>query len=111
MTYCLLGKVNWNNEFGSNLLCGCPKRLGVIDNDNHECVLMTDKVQKQKYLSAKAYFNALIAKGEDELLAKENMNKWAAVSNDGINGKPFCCFSFTIIITQLNLHCFKILYL
>ena len=25
MLYCLLGKVNWNNEFRSNILCGCPK--------------------------------------------------------------------------------------
>ena len=75
MMYCLLGKVNLNNGFGSNLLCGCPKRLGVIENKKHECVLMSDKVQKQKYWSAKAHFNALIAAGEDEVLARENTNK------------------------------------
>ena len=49
--------------------------------------------------------------GEDELLAKENTNKWAAASNDGINSKSFCCFSFTILIQQLKFHCFKIVYL
>ena len=37
MTYCLLGKVNWNNEFGSNLLCGCPKRLGLTCWSSNQC--------------------------------------------------------------------------
>ena len=44
LLYCLLGKVNWNNQYGSNLLCGCNKREGVVDNNKHKkCVLMTDK--------------------------------------------------------------------
>ena len=42
MIYCLVGKVNWNNQFGSNLLCGCDKRKGVTNNNDHECKLVND---------------------------------------------------------------------
>ena len=96
MLYCLLGKDNWNNEFGSNLLCGCPKRLSVIDNENHKCVMMSDKLHKQKYWCAKAYYKELLDAGEDVQLAKDNTNKWAAVSNDGINDKPLYLYSFLL---------------
>ena len=111
MTYCLVGKVNWNNKHDSNLLCGCPKRVGVIDNENHECIMMTDEEQRKYYLLAKAHYNALIEKGEDEVLAKENTNKWAAENNGGINGKALYCFSFTILIKPLICKHFEIVHL
>ena len=32
------------------------------------------------------YYDKLAAAGEEEQLAKDSTNKWAAVSNQGING-------------------------
>ena len=104
MLYCLLGKVNWNNQYGSNLLCGCNKREGVVDNNNHKCVLMTDKKHKQLYFKAVAFYKNLIKKGEEVDLARDNTNKWAATKNQGINGKYFLCwcsYSFYLIIVVL----------
>ena len=89
MLYCLVGKVNWNNQFGSNLLCGCNKRQGVVNNNNHKCVLMTDKEHRILYSRAGAYYQQLINKGEEVNLARDNTNKWAATDNQGINGKYF----------------------
>mgnify|MGYP005725946229 CR=1 FL=1 len=33
--YYLVGNVNWNNQYGSNLLCGCNKQEGVVNNNDH----------------------------------------------------------------------------
>ena len=110
MLYCLLGKVNWNNQYGSNLLCGCNKREGVVDNNNHKCVLMTDKKHKQLYFKAVAFYKNLIKKGEEVDLARDNTNKWAATKNQGINGKYFLCWCsysfYLIIIVLLNSYSF-----
>ena len=43
MLYCLVGKVNWNNQYRSNLLCLCNKQEGVVDNNGNKCVLMMDE--------------------------------------------------------------------
>ena len=90
MLYCLVGKVNWNNQYGSNLLCRCNKREGVVDDNKHKCVLMTDRNHKMLYSNAVAYYQNLINKGEAVDLARDTTNKWAARMNQGINGKYFC---------------------
>ena len=53
-------------------------------------------VTQAKNWCVKAYYNALLEAGGDEQLAKDNTNNWAAVSNDGMNGKPLYCFSFLL---------------
>ena len=58
--------------------------------------MMLDQLHKQKYWCAKEYYKELLDNGEDVQLAKDNTNKWAAVNNDGINGKPLYCFSFLL---------------
>ena len=67
--------VNWNNQFGSNLLFGCAKRENVQNNIDHDCVLMTDKEHRDHYWMAVAHYNKLIEEGENKYLARDNTNK------------------------------------
>ena len=75
-----------------------------MDNNNHKCVLMTDKNHRILYTRAGAFYQNLINKGEEVDLARDNTNKWAATNNQDINGKYFLCwcsYSFYLIIIVL----------
>ena len=62
--------MNWNNQYGSNLLCGCNKQEGVVNNNDHICMLMTHAKHRQLYLRALAYYKQLKEK------VKMKMNTW-----------------------------------
>ena len=92
MAHLLLGKCNYNRQHGSNLLCNCSKRVGVKENETHQCRMMTDEEQLQYYNKAQAKLQELIQRckdaGEeidDDFIVNE-INSWAADHNGGITG-------------------------
>ena len=96
MLYCLLGKVFWNNEFGSNLLCKCNKREGVQCNDDHVCMLMTDEEHQAYFTIARQVYDRYFVNNPEMTVqeAEKEINQWAAKNNKGINGKTVFCVTY-----------------
>ena len=49
MLYILLGKVHWGCNDHHFPLCGCNCREGAIGNEDHNCIMISDDVQKKHW--------------------------------------------------------------
>ena len=89
MLHLLLGKCSWSNQHGSNLLCGCSKRVGVKNNHTHKCQLMSDDEHAKLYENAKKVFQDYLNRMEGTETyedAVKEIQQWSAESNSGITG-------------------------
>ena len=85
MLYTITKHSQWNRRNFPYLLCKCGRREGVINNDTHKCVILSDDEQKRLYNRSERKWNyksdKRIKEGKTYEM-KEHLD-WVDINNDG----------------------------